>query len=439
MDFLDFIIFFIWVFIFHMFFSFRRKRYKRPVLKKYHRRGFWIKVMASLAYSMFVLYLSPGDTTLLYYPEGVNIYRLILDDPTHFSILVQPAAQFDQALLTDISNSGYFDHESNFMVARFVAIFSFFTMGKFLAINLFFSMFAFTGAWRLYRFFFEQYEYLHKHFAIAIVFLPTFVFWSSGILKDSLCIAALGWITYSMHSIFYTKNNVFRNLLLLVFFIWLLAMVKVYILLSYMPFFILFLLLKNLKLIQSRIARAGLVLFFLALSIVGFLSMSENIENALGKFAGEGLTKSIQNYQEIYSSQIKAQDSNFSLGVEFDGTPQSLLKMAPAAIVATFYRPFLWESKKLSTLLSSVESLLMMMFTLYVMFKVGFVKFFVTIFRSPIVLYCFLFALIFGLFVGATTLNFGSLVRYKIPAMPFYVISLIMILDFHGKIKKNPG
>ena len=113
--------------------------------------------------------------------------------------------------------------------------------------------------------------------------------------------------------------------------------------------------------------------------------------------------------------------------------------MAPAAIVATFYRPFLWESKKLSTLLSSVESLLLMIFTLYVMFKVGFIKFFVTIFRSPIVLYCFLFALIFGLFVGATTLNFGSLVRYKIPAMPFYVISLYLILDFHGKIKKNPG
>ncbi|HRN80128.1 MAG TPA: hypothetical protein PKY29_00765 [Ferruginibacter sp.] len=439
MDFLDFIIFFLWVFIFHLFFSFRRKRYKRPVLKKYHRRGFWIKVMASLAYSMFVLYLSPGDTTLLYYPEGVNIYRLILDDPSNFSILIKPAAQFDQALLADISNSGYFDHESNFMVARFVAIFSFFTMGKFLAINLFFAMFAFTGAWRLYRFFFEQYEYLHKQFAIAIVFLPTFVFWSSGILKDSLCIAALGWVTYSMHSIFYTKNNIFRNLLMLLFFTWLLALVKVYILLSYMPFFILFLLLKNLKLIRSRFARAGLVLFFIAMSIVGFLSMSENIEDALGKFAGEGLTKSIQNYQEIYSHQIKSQDSNFSLGVEFDGTPQSLLKMAPAAIVATFYRPFLWESKKLSTLLSSIESLLLMIFTLYVMFKVGFIKFFVTIFRSPIVLYCFLFALIFGLFVGATTLNFGSLVRYKIPAMPFYVISLYLILDFHGKIKKNPG
>lgn len=422
-----------------MFFSFRRRRYKNLVLKKYHRRGFWIKVFASLAYSMFVLYLSPGDTTSLYYPEGVNIYKLILDDPSNFSILIGSAKNFDQALLDNISNAGYFDEESNFMVARFVAIFSFFTFGKFLAINLFFSMFAFTGAWRLYRFFFEQYEYLHKHFAIAIVYLPTFVFWSSGILKDSLCIAALGWISYSMHSIFYTKNNIFRNLMLLIFFTWLMAMVKVYILLSYLPLFILFLILKNLKLIRSRFARAGLVIFFIGISIVGFLAMSENIEQALGKFAGEGLTKSIQNYQEIYSHQAKTVDSNFSLGVEFDGTPQSLLKMAPAAIVATFYRPFIWESKKLSTLLSSVESLLMMMFTLYVMFKVGFIKFFVTIFRSPIVLYCFLFALVFGLFVGATTLNFGSLVRYKIPAMPFYLISLFMILDYHGKIKKNPG
>ena len=112
--------------------------------------------------------------------------------------------------------------------------------------------------------------------------------------------------------------------------------------------------------------------------------------------------------------------------------------MAPAAIVATLYRPFLWESKKLSTLLSSLESLVMMLFTLIVLKRVGIRKFISTLLSDPMVLYCFLFAVVFALFVGATTLNFGTLVRYKIPAMPFYVIALYRILDINHKLKISP-
>jgi ABC-type uncharacterized transport system permease subunit len=51
------------------------------------------------------------------------------------------------------------------------------------------------------------------------------------------------------------------------------------------------------------------------------------------------------------------------------------------------------------------------------------------------IMYCLLFALVFALFVGVTTLNFGTLVRYKIPCMPFYIIALVLILERH-KTKK---
>jgi hypothetical protein len=53
-------------------------------------------------------------------------------------------------------------------------------------------------------------------------------------------------------------------------------------------------------------------------------------------------------------------------------------------------------------------------------------------------MYCFFYSLIFALFVGATTLNFGTLVRYEIPGIPFYLIALFFILDFNKKIKKGP-
>jgi hypothetical protein len=107
--------------------------------------------------------------------------------------------------------------------------------------------------------------------------------------------------------------------------------------------------------------------------------------------------------------------------------------MAPAAIVATLFRPFLWESRNISTLLTSFESLAMMLFTLFTIFKVGIFGFIRGLFKNPLSLYCFFFSIAFALFVGATTLNFGTLIRYKIPAMPFYVISLLVVLYDKGK------
>lgn len=391
-----------------------------------------------MAFSFFVMYISPGDSTSLYFPEGRNIYHLILKYPSHWNILFEPGKNFDQNLLYDDANAGFFNEESNFMVTRFVGFISFFTFGKYLAINLFFSMLAFSGVWRLYLFFYDLYPHLHKQLAIAILYLPTFVFWSSGVLKDSLCVGALGYLSYALYCLFIKKSGFIKNTFIILTASWLLSILKVYILVSYLPFFILFIILYHLRRVKNMFLKSLIVLFFLSSSIAGFVLSLENIESALGNFIGKGsITKTIKSYQQNYNNQQTYAESNFSLGVEFDGTPSSMIKMAPAAIVATLYRPFIWESKKVSTLLSSLESLVIMMFTLFVMLRVGLFRFIKTLAREPAVLYCFLFAMLFSLFVGATTPNFGSLVRYKIPAMPFYVIALYIILDVNGKIKRK--
>jgi hypothetical protein len=437
MTFFDFIMFFVYVIIFHILFSLRRKKYP-PVLRVHHRNTFWLKVISSFAYCIFVLYISPGDTTALYFPEGYNIYQLILRDPSNVRLLLIPAKEFDQALLADILNLGYFNEESNFMVTKITAVLCFITFGKFMAINLIFSMLSFTGVWKLYLFFYEQYPQLRKQFAIAVLYLPTFIFWSSGILKDPLCTGALGWLTYSLYHCIYSRKGLIKNIIIVIVSAYLLSVLKVYILVSYLPAFGLFLALKNVTFIRNKAVKATLVLSFVLISIFVFLEVAIPMQQALGGFATQGLTKSITSYQINYARQEATSGSNFSLGVEFDGSLSSLGRIAPAAIVATLFRPFIWESKKISTLLSSLESLALMLFTLFVFWKVGIKKFFLTILQEPIVLYCFLFSLVFALFVGATTLNFGTLVRYKIPAMPFYVASLFLILYFNNKIKIGP-
>ena len=56
------------------------------------------------------------------------------------------------------------------------------------------------------------------------------------------------------------------------------------------------------------------------------------------------------------------------------------------------------------------------------------------ILTDPLIMYCFFFSIVFALFVGASTLNFGTLVRYKIPCLPFYAISLFLIYE---KVKER--
>jgi hypothetical protein len=437
MDANDYILFIVYTFVFYLIFKSRRTFYQDPVLRHYHKMGFWIKVFSTIAFTIFNYKISLGDSVVLYWREGYNIFQLIQHDIHNVKLLFIHGKEFDQALLADTWNLGYFNDDNNYMVTKIVAVLSFLTFGKYMVINLFFSMISFSGVWRLYRFFYEQYPHLHKQLAIAILYLPTFVFWSSGILKDPICTGAMGWITYSLYEMFYKRKSFLKNAIIVLIAGYFLINLKMYILVSYVPFFFLFLILKNVNLIRNSFIKFLLGPALIIGSIFAGQQVMKKFEKDLGGYAAEGIANQIKHQQETYKQQAAEGigESNFSLGVNFDGSMTSMLKMAPAAIIATLYRPFIWESTKISTLLSSLESLTLMIFTLSILLKFGPVNFFRTIARDPTITYCFLFALLFALFVGATTPNFGTLCRYKIPCMPFYVIALFLIRDKCTKAK----
>jgi hypothetical protein len=432
----DFVVFPFYLVLFAFIFSRIRQTYKDPILKKYHKQGFWVKVMACVAFTIFNAYISPGDSTGLYHAEGVNIHNLILHDFRNIDLLFSEGKNFDENLLMNPGNAGYFKSPNNFLVTKMVAIMGFFTFSKYMVINLIFALIAFSGSWKLFLFFYEQYPQMHKKFAIAILYLPTFVFWSSGILKDSICIAALGWITYGLYEIFYRKKRIIKNSIIVLVFSYLLIILKVYILISYVPFFILFIILKNVQNVNNIALKYLLAPALILGSMWGFTKVLNKYGDELGQYAVKDLSKSVKRLNVAYENQSGSgsANSNFSLGVEFDGSMAGLIKLAPIAISTTFFRPFLWESYKPSTMLSSIESLIFMLFTLYIIFKAGFLKFFKLISSDPLIMYCFLFSCVFALFVGASTLNFGSLVRYKIPCMPFYLISLFLVYE---KVKQK--
>jgi len=171
--------------------------------------------------------------------------------------------------------------------------------------------------------------------------------------------------------------------------------------------------------------------------IIAFSQIMTNLQEEMGQYAVGSLTDNVKNMNEAYENQNSENSSMFTYGTEFDGSISGLVKMAPIFVGTTFFRPFIWESKKVSTLLSSFEGMVLLFYTVMVFFKAGFKTVFQTLTKNPLAMYCFLFSIIFALFVGATTLNFGSLCRYKIPCMPFFVIAIFLIQDSALQKKEN--
>lgn len=439
MDFIDFILFPVYLLIFFFIIRRRLRKITDPVLTIYYKRAFLIRILSCLAFSIFIVFISIGDSFSIYFTEAKNIFQLSLKDPSIISRMIFiPVKDIDPTLFTkETGGAVVFFDENNYMIVRLTALVLFISFGKYLIANLFFSMLAFEGCWRLYRFFYEQFPTLHRELAYAILYLPTFVFWSSGISKEVLCISGIGFITYGLYAIIVKRTDLVLNIVLVLAFTYLLINVKIYILLSYIPFLVYYIVANRVSVIKNSFLKLFFGPIAVAAVLTGFAFIVINNEDELGLYAVNDLTQSIQTQQYNFRMQENVAESNFELGAEFDGTTGGFVRVIPFAVSATLFRPFIWESKKMSTLLSSLESLVFMFLTLYVIFKAGLFSFFRLIFQKPIITYCFFFAFLFSAFVGATTLNFGSLVRYKIPCLPFYVVSLFLILYFADLKKKE--
>ena len=103
-----------------------------------------------------------------------------------------------------------------------------------------------------------------------------------------------------------------------------------------------------------------------------------------------------------------------------------MLRLAPQAINVSLFRPYLWEVRNPLMLLSAMESLALLFFTLFALYKCRF-NLFRTI-SEPTILFCVLFSVSFAFAVGVSTFNFGTLTRYKIPLLPFYFFAVILMI-----------
>jgi hypothetical protein len=312
---------------------------------------------------------------------------------------------------------------SNFFIPRLALLPSYIFFNNYFCISLIFGFFALGGAIRLFRTFYYYYPNHKRELALAIMFLPSVGFWSAGLLKDPICFGSMGYIVYAMFNMFILKRKYRASITWIVVCGFLMFHIKVYILLVLVLAITIWVFAEANKFIADKTLRRIFSVLTLAISAViayTLLNYFTSQEAAQNYKLDTLLERSEYQRNAIESVKVEG-GSGFSINAS---NPVALVLNS---IVATFFRPFLWEVNTPIALFSAIESGIILILTLNFFFKRGVGKYFKIAFSEPRLLMCFVFSIVFAIAVGASTTNFGALSRYKIPCMPFYFILLMLL------------
>ena len=195
-----------------------------------------------------------------------------------------------------------------------------------------------------------------------------------------------------------------------------------------MPAYSFWIIFKYKETIESNFIRTIMtpILFIISIIIGSFVLIK--IAEYSERYAFESIMRTAKDTQNWLYVSSQNGGSGYSLG-NIDYTPIGLVKIFPKAVNVSLFRPYIWEARKPILIPAALEGLVSLYFTISLLYKAGFIRFFKLIISNPEVQFCLVFSLIFAFAVGFTSYNFGSLVRYKIPFMPFYYIALFILAD----------
>jgi len=417
------------LFLFFIFLYLYRKRNKQPVeLRKYYIPGYLVKILGLIVFITYhKLLYSGGVDSFSYYWAGNQIYNLFKIDPiSAIQLIFAPLGTFDsQDFNLDFSPFIFASNEA--MTCKISGLANMLTLGSYTGVSLLLSLFCFSGCWKIYLMFYRLFPEQKKGLAIACLFIPSIFFWSSALSKEIICIGALGYLFNSFLEIFVFKQSVIKNIIIILFMSYLIYNVKLYILIAFIPAVLTLVTMITIVRIENKflklISMPVLFLMLVGGLVIAYISAGD----ALANFSVDLVLESAKvNYE--YLSQEGFAESRYDIG-EFEPTVAGAMKLAPAAVNVSLFRPYVWEINKPIILVASIESTLFLLLTLFVFLRRGIISSFKTIFSNPVIVFCLIFAIVFSLAVGLTSGNFGTLMRYKIPMMPFYCVALLLIYN----------
>ncbi len=312
----------------------------------------------------------------------------------------------------------YADQPRALFVSRIVSIGCLFTLDNYWLISTYFSIVSFGGIWYLVQTikrFFPRTQY-----AIGTAWLayPSFVFWSSGILKETIAVGLISVLT--AQTIYFYYNNRRRQPSLMVVG-WLsiavlLWLVKYYYAAVLIPLLLAIILSRFIPAGRLSVTTKAVSLFIIFISLATFLHPNLEVDRVLSVI--------VQNHDTFV--QISRTDAIIHF-YQLKPTLASFLLNTPLAIFSAWYRPLPFDLNTMLAHVAGLENCLLLIVSILALRKIKLVKALEGDARLWIVA-IFLFAVLLGALLAISTPNFGTLIRYKVAFSPFLLYLLICLL-----------
>ncbi|PIY08430.1 MAG: hypothetical protein COZ18_12360 [Flexibacter sp. CG_4_10_14_3_um_filter_32_15] len=406
-------------------------------MRQFFILGYTVKIIGAIFFGLvFQFIYGYGDT--FFYFQGAGIARdAFLERPTaYFQILFQQMDNYSSPQTYNYAyRMPYYGDRGSFAINLIGSIFSILSFHTYIINCLFFALLSFAGSWQMYRAWADIYPVLKKQIGWAIFFIPSVFFWASGIVKDSVTFSALTLAFAAFHFGIIRRKKTYLNVFIFLLCCYALYIIKLYILLCFIPACGWWFYSQYTKQIESQFLRVVFAPFLLVvgggLAFYAFSNLIQGTAYDLNNVAQKAYITA------DWIHQMSDQGSAYDIGIdEMDGSIGSMLRLYPKGIFITLFRPFVWEVKNFNMALAALENLTLLLLTLRVFKNQKWGVILKRLRTEQMVLVCLIFTFFFSGIIGIVSSNFGTLVRYRIPILPFYMVALIILGYKRPKPKK---
>jgi hypothetical protein len=258
----------------------------------------------------------------------------------------------------------------------------------------------------------------------ACLLVPSVVFWSSALLKESIVLSGVFAMVCGGHWIARHRRFITGGIAMAAG-VAVVAMLKAYILVPFglaagVWFYMVALRrddaphLKAMNLVIGSLLAVALILgtgkLFPQYSIETFPEEAARHQEIGTRFSGDA--------DYMLADEVGLADTD-------DRSLQAQVAIAPLALLTALFRPLIFEAQNGQMFLNTIETTGILALAILAGYRRGLRGIMRKLSESPLLMFCAVFVLGLGLGVGLATTNMGTLSRYRMPLVPFFMILLL--------------
>ncbi len=379
-------------------------------MKKYagdYKKLFWTGLVVK-----FMMGITLGLVYQYYYPT--NDTWLFFDDASHLADVSRTSfADYWNFLWTSdvslLSQKPVFTESRSVFLVKILSIFCFISSNNYWICAAWFSLFSFMASWYLFRIVIRFFEKSEIAAALSLLLFPSILFWSSGVVKETVALAGVYLITGMFIQAMKGVLPNWRQSILAIISIYVIWMLKYYWLAVLLPimFTSIFTQVLHTRLLNQKhhILITWSVIFLLSIAVVTQLHPNFYLSRFLEVL--------VSNHYEFVA--ISDPDGLIHYN-SLQASWWSVLINAPWALFSGLFRPFFWQASGMLPVLASVENLMLLFLTLSAMYSRWWLKQDRLLILSGVV-----YIIVLCVFLSLSTPNLGTLSRYRIGFLPVMV------------------